>query len=77
MRIGWRVLAGADGTFDEEVGELVGFLGEPGDVREGLDGLVLLLVLGAGHHLGDADDDAAGVEVVIKGFALAEKLRRE
>ena len=55
----------------------MGFGGEPVDIGQGLDGLVLLLILGAFHHLGDADDDTAGVEVVIEGLALAQKLGRE
>ena len=55
----------------------MGFLGKPVGVGQGADGLVLLLVLGAFHHLRDADDDTAGVEVVIEGFALTQEFWAE
>ena len=63
-----------DGGLLQQSGEQVGFLGEPLDIGQRLDGVVLLLVFLAVHHLGDADDDAGGVEVVVEGLALAEEL---
>ena len=55
----------------------MGFLGEPVDVGEGFDGLVLCLILFAGHHLGNAHDDTAGVEVVVEGLGFAQELGAE
>ena len=66
-----------DGGLLQQAGEGMGALGEPVDVGEGFDGLVLCLILFAGHHLGNAHNDTAGVEVVVEGFAFAKELWRE
>ena len=66
-----------DGGLLQQASEDVSFLGEPVDVGQGFDGLVLLLVFFASHHLGHAHDDTARVEVVIECLALAQELRRE
>ena len=46
-------------------------------VRNGLQGAVLLLELGAVYHLRHSDNDPAGIEVVVQGLALAQELRGE
>ena len=65
-----------DGAFLEEAGEGLGVhlcLG----VADGFDGGVLFVELGAFYHLGVAHDDAAGIEVVVEGFALSQELGGE
>ena len=65
-----------DGGVSEQPSEDVRPLGEPLQVGQGLDGLVLLPEP-VPHDLGDADDDTAGVEIVIEGLALPQELGRE
>ena len=71
---------GGDVVFDcaflQEAGEGLGIrlcLG----VADGFDGGVLFVELGAFYHLGVAHDDAAGIEVVVEGFALSQELGGE
>ena len=65
-----------DSAFLEEAGEGLGVrlcLG----VADGFDGGVLFVEPGAFYHLGVAHDDAAGIEVVVEGFALSQELGGE
>ncbi len=55
----------------------MGTFSEPLDVGQRLDSLVLRLIFLALHHLGDANDYAAGIEVVVEGLALAQELGAE
>ena len=52
-------------------------LGEPLDVGEGFDGLVLGFVFLAIHHLGNTHNDAAGIEIVVESLAFAQELGAE
>ena len=66
-----------DGRFLQKTCKDVSAFGKPRHVGEGLDGLVLLLVLGARHHLGNTDDDAAGIEIVVERLALPQEFGAE
>ena len=55
----------------------MGTFREPFDISEGFDGFVFLFIFFACHHLGDADNDAAGIEVVVESFALPQELGRK
>ena len=67
----------ANGAFYEQGGEGAGSLAEAIDVGDGGDGLVFIGEVGMVHLLRVADDDAARVEVVVEGLALAQELGGE
>ena len=67
----------ADGAFYEQGGEGAGSLAEAIDVGDGGDGLVFIGEVGVVHLLRVADNDAARIEVVVEGLALAQELGRE
>ena len=67
----------ADGALYEQGGEVAGSLAEAIDVGDGGDGLVFIGEVGVVHLLRVADDDAARVEVVVEGLALAQELGGE
>ena len=74
-----RILAGTDGAFEKEACEGFG-LGFRLGVANGSDGGILLVPLFVAlcrEYLGIAYDDAAGIEVVVEGLALAQELGRE
>ena len=70
-------IAIADSALYEQGGEGAGSLAEAIDVGDGGDGLVFIGEVGVVHLLRVADDDAARVEVVVEGLALAEELGGE
>ena len=61
----------------EQACEDMSTFGEPVDVGEGFDGLVLGFVFLAIHHLGNTHNDAAGIKVVVEGFRFAQELGAE
>lgn len=61
----------------KQSGESVRGPGHAVDVCDGEDRLVGGAVLVTLHELGDAGHDAAGIEVVVEGFALAKELGEE
>ena len=66
-------------TLLKQAGEGLG-LGFGIGIADGGNGGILLVPLFAtvrGEHLGVAHDDAAGIEVIVKGLALAQELGRE
>ena len=65
-----------EGAFLQQAGEEAG-VGFGVGVADGGDGGVLFVKFLAFNLFGTAHDDAAGVEVVVEGLALAEKLGRE
>ena len=74
-----RVLAGAEGTLKEQGGKGLGLLLGIG-IADGGDGgilLIPLLVAVGGEYLGIAHNDTRGIEVIVKGLALAQELWRE
>ena len=63
----------------KQAGEGLGFgfcLGIANGGNGGIFFVPLFATIG-GEHLGIAHDDAAGIEVIVKGFALAEEFGRE
>ena len=68
-----------DGSFLKEIGEGLRIFLSIGIADGGNGGILLvpLLTTIGGEHLGVAHDDARGIEVVVKGLALAEELGRE
>ena len=64
----------ADGALYEQGGKGASSLAEAIDVGDGGDGLVFIGEVGVVHLLRVADDDAARVEVVVEGLALAQEL---
>ena len=72
-----EAVAIADGALYEQGGEGAGGLAEAIDVGDGGDGLVFIGEVGVVHLLRVADDDAARVEVVVEGLALAQELGGE
>ena len=67
----------ADGASTSRAAKVVSGLAEAIDVGDGGDGLVFIGEVGVVHLLRVADNDAARVEVVVEGLALAEELGRE
>ena len=66
-----------DSGFLEQACKDMSTLGEPVDVGESFDGLVLGFVFLAIHHFGNTHNDAAGIEIVVEGFRFAQELRAE
>ena len=65
-----------EGAFLKQAGEKAG-VGFGVGIADGGDGGVLFVKLLAINLFGAAHDDAAGIEIVVEGLALAEKLGRE
>jgi len=72
-----EAVAIADGALYKQGGEGASSLAETIDVGDGGDGLVFIGEVGMVHLLRVADDDAARIEVVVEGLALAEELGGE
>ena len=65
------------GTLLQQAGKLMCGILQEGDISQSIDCLVLLLELRAVYQLGYAHYYPAGIEVVVKGLALAQELRGE